>query len=180
MTRMTLLSAAAALAITPAAIAQSHNIPDEPDGAFMADSPTRLSGLLRAEGLPENADVIKTEASMETGYDTYDPVKPMDPVVYNEDRDIIATGIKPDETPEVYLAEYDHPATEPDKLAQVFYAMDMNEDGYVARSEWAEWQSDSAYAVRFDEFSSNGDDILTLDEYRFGVQSTYAPERMTN
>lgn len=180
MTRITLLSAVAALAITPAAIAQSANIPDEPDGAFMADSPTRLSGLVQAEGLPEDAVIIKTESSIQTEVDFTEPVKPEEPVVYNEDRDIIATGIKPNETPDMYLAEFDQPVTDTDKLAQVFYAMDLNEDGVVARSEWAEWQSDSAYAARFGEFSTDGDDILTLDEYRMSVRSTYAPESMTN
>ena len=179
MTRITLLSAVAALAITPAAIAQSHNIPDEPDGAFMADSPTRLSGLVRAQGLPDDAEVIKTESVMQEA-DGYSEPKPEDPYIHDGDRDIIATGIKPDETPGMYLTQYEHPATDPDKLAQAFHAMDVNADGFVARSEWIDWQGGTPADTQFDRYSYNGDDILTLDEYRYGMESGRSPEAMTN
>lgn len=181
MKRMTLLTAVAALAITPAALAQEADIVDDPDGAYMSESPTRHGGpAVFVEDLPADAEVIKTESS--EGYEpvSYDP-KPDTPFVYNEDREIIATGLKPDETDGAYVqtaSVIEVPNS--DKLAQVYYAMDLNEDGVVARSEWADWQSDTAYAARFDEFNTDGDAILTLDEYRMSIASTYSAEQMTN
>ena len=180
MTRTTLLTAVAALAITPAALAQQADIPDVPDGAYMSESPTRHGGpAVFVEDLPADAEVIKAEPDDGNVPAAYAP-KPDAPFVYNEDREIIATGLKPDESGDYVQTASVTGITDSDKLARAFHAMDMNGDGQVVRAEWADWQAGTANATLFGEFNRDGDAILTLDEYRYAVASNYSQEYATN
>jgi len=52
------------------------------------------------------------------------------------------------------------------KAAQVFLAIDNENDGLVEESEWAEWQNRSAQNTRqFSEYDADSDGDIELSEY---------------
>lgn len=59
------------------------------------------------------------------------------------------------------------------RVEQLFHAIDMDGNGMISQGEWAEWQSDSGWAARFDEFNLDNDNSLNWTEYQRAVDQMY-------
>lgn len=178
MTRITLMSAVAALAFTPAALAQY----EDPDNAYMNESPTRQDRVQRSEDFYDD-DGVDTSGTMGprlTNDDWVEEDFSDDPEPQGDwQRDTRTTGtegiradIEVEDDPMVRTA-----AMEMDRMSrleQLFHAIDMDGNGMVSRAEWGQWQSDSGRAYRFDAFNTDNDSALSWDEYMAAADEMYA------
>lgn len=178
MTRLTLMSAAAALAFTPAALAQY----EDPDNAYMNESPTRQDRVQRGEDFYDD-DGVDTSGTMGPRLTNDDWVEEDftdeselagEPVrdTRTHGTEGIRANVEMDAGTDVRVASMGMDRMT--RIEQLFHAMDMNGNGVVSREEWGNWQSDSGYAYRFDEFNSDGDASLSWTEYRSAADAMYA------
>lgn len=172
MTRL-LLTSAAVLALSPAALAQEGTPPDLRDEPIAAPEAAQD---LHQNRTPRPTQIVTPEVEPVTP----DTSKPDDSFVYNEDRDVVATGIKPNETDDMVFAAAPADAAGTDKLAAFYHAMDFDGDSLVSQAEWERYHADTPYALRFETYSADGDDTLTLSEYRRGVEGRYSPDPVTH
>lgn len=177
MTRITLMGAVAALAFTPAAIAQY----EDPDNAYMNESPTRQDRVQRGEDFYDD-DGVDTSGTMgprltnddwveEDFTDDSEPEGELRRDMRTTGTEGIRADVRGENEPMVRTA-----AMEMDRMSrleQLFHAIDMDGNGMVSREEWGHWQSDSGRAYRFDAFNSDNDSALSWNEYMSAADEMY-------
>ncbi|MGJ3231239.1 MAG: hypothetical protein ACFE0P_05535 [Oceanicaulis sp.] len=66
------------------------------------------------------------------------------------------------------------------RLQRAYSAIDANDDMSVSYDEWGEWQADDGfYAERFEMFDTDGDDMISWDEYKNATMSLYDTSSLT-
>lgn len=160
MTRLTLMSAVAALAFAPAALAQeAPDLTDDPVAVPQAEQDIQ-------ESLEPQPDM--TEPDIEPVIDDTDPMPAPESQYAPEDQAQAEAAMLQDELladEESMVRPTAMVLDEGEQREQLFMAIDANGDDMISRDEWANWQSDDGRAVGFEAVDPDGDDTVTEEEF---------------
>lgn len=160
MTRLTLMSAVAALAFTPAALAQeTPDLTDDPVAVPQAEQDLQ-------ENLEPQPDVTEPDIEPVTVDD--EPLVTPEPEYAPEDQAQAEAAAMQDEMladEDSMVRPVDSVLDESARREQLFLAIDANGDDMISREEWANWQSDDGRAIGFEAVDPDGDDTVTEEEF---------------